>query len=124
MTACGTATFTIFLGDNKPIYLRVNYAGVDGAPLGDPVDLTTCTEIIMSLPKADGTFAQLKLTDNDITIEDARLGKYMAQIDEVTSALLQVGPFQTFTVQFTFADDTIYGVDYYQGLSVVEPRPY
>ncbi len=124
MTACAPASYNIFLGDDAPMYLRVNYPGQNGEPLGDPVDLTTCTEIVVSFPNADGTFAQLTLTDNQVTIENAVLGKYSVQISSAVSQLFQVGPLQTFTVQFTFADGLIKSVDYPQGLTVLEPRPF
>lgn len=117
-SSCAIPTYTIFLGDEKPMYLVVRL------PNGTPYDLTSCTELVISLPKADGTFAQLKLSDNDVTIQSpAVLGEFSAIITSDISELLQVGELQSFDVTFTVGSE-INTVRYANALSVFEPAPY
>ncbi len=115
---CAPAVYTIFLGDEKPMYLVVRL------PNGTPYSLESCTELVISLPKADGTFAQLKLSDNEVTIQSpAVLGEFSANITTEISELLQVGELQSFDVSFTTGSE-INTVRYLNALSVFEPQPY
>lgn len=114
-----TPTFKIYLGDSKRMYLKVINAVCQGW-IGDPVDLSDCTEIVINLLKADGTIAQLKFSDDDVQITDpAVLGKFSALIDADLSALLNVGEFQNVDVTFTIGSQ-VFTVAFQQALSVYE----
>ena len=86
----------------------------------DPLDLTGCTEIVVNLPKADGTTLQLKLTGGKVSVVTALLGKFNVTISAVDSALLLVGTLQTFDVTFTLAGGTVLTVTFEQCLSVFQ----
>lgn len=108
--------FTIFLGDAKTIYLKVANGGCNS----DPLDLTSCTEIVINLPNADGTFLQLKLSLAQVTITSpAVLGKFSAPITSVQSALFNTGEFQNIDVTFTISGQ-VFTVPFIQALSVFE----
>ena len=111
-----TPTFTIFLGDDKTMYLKAVNSGCNS----DPLDLTSCTEIDIILPNADGTFTHRLLSLAQVAITSpAILGKFSAEIGSLISALLNVGEYQNFDVVFTIAGK-VFAVRYYQGLSVFE----
>ena len=110
--------FSIFQGDAKTIYLKA--VNQQCGNLGDPLDLTDCTEIVINLANADGSITQLKLTDGQVTITDpAVLGKFSAPISASVSGALNVGEFQTFDVTFQIGTE-IFTVPYLQALSVFE----
>jgi hypothetical protein len=112
------ATFSIFLGDTKTMYLKAVNSSCLG--VGDPLDLTSCTEIVINLPNADGTISQLKLTEDQVVIASpAVLGKFSAEIDGDLSALLNVGEFQNVDVTFTIGSE-VFTVAFVQALSVYE----
>lgn len=108
--------FSIFTGDDKIMYLKA----IQGGCAGDPLDLTSCTEIDVSLPNADGTFTHLTKTDDQVVIsEPTNLGKFSATIESEVSDLLQPGEGQNFDVTFTIATDQ-FTVRYFGALSVFE----
>ena len=110
--------FSIFLGDAKILSLAAILAN-----FGGPLDLTDCTEIVISLPNQDGTFLQLKLSLSEITITSPTvLGRFTAAISSDDSALLNVGELQSFNVTFTISG-SIFTVPYVNALSVLNPEP-
>lgn len=113
---CGTnQPFEIFTGQDKTISLRV----IDGAT-GLPLDLTDCTEIIVSLPNADGTFTNLALSDTQVLITSpAILGGFTAPITNEVSSILNVGVLQSFNVSFTISG-LVTIVNFFQGLNVLQ----
>lgn len=107
--------FSIFLGNAKTMFLKT----LQGSNF-DPLDLTNCTEIDVRLPNADGTFTHFLLSLGDVAITDPSvLGKFSVPIDEDTSALLNVGQFQSFDVTFTISSEK-FTVAYNRGISVYE----
>ncbi len=109
--------FTIYTGDAKTMSLRV------ASSTGLPVDLSSCTEIIISLPNADGTFTQLKFSMAQVLITSpAVLGQFTASITSLVSALLNVGELQSFNVTFTVGSQ-VFTVPYVNALSVFETEP-
>lgn len=112
-------TFSIFLGNAKTVYLKVNSDDCCG---GDPVDLTACTEIDVALPKADGTLLHFLLSTNGVSISSPKnLGKFSAPISSENSALLNIGEFQDIDVTFTIAGE-VFTVRFARALSVFEVR--
>lgn len=110
--------FSIYLGDAKTMNLAAIYSN-----FGGPLDLTDCTEIVITLPNADGTFLVLTLTGDDISITTPTvLGLFSAPISSVNSLLLNVGELQTFTVTFTISGQ-VFTVPYINALSVFETEP-
>lgn len=108
--------FTIFTGDDKTMPLKV----VQGSCTGGPLDLTTCTEINVALPNADGTFSHRLLTLGQVAIvSPALLGKFTCAIPSIVSALLQPGEAQSIDVTFTISARP-FTVRFYQALSVFE----
>lgn len=106
--------FSIFTGDAKTLGLRLAYTN------GLPYDLTTCTEIVINLPNADGSFTQLKLSDDEVVITSpANLGQFTAPISSDDSALLNVAELQNIDVTFTI-DSNPFTVRFYGALSVFE----
>ena len=90
------------------------------AESGDPLDLTSCTEIVVSLPNQDGTFSTFKLSLSTVTITSpAVLGKFTILVTTLISNLLNVGVLQSFDVAFTISGQT-FTVKYFQALSVFE----
>lgn len=109
-------TFTIFTGDSKTMPLKA----VLGTCTGGPLDLTSCTEIDVALPNADGTFAHRLLSDGDVQITaPALLGKFTCTIPSDVSALLQPGELQNVDVTFTIAAKE-FTVRFFAALSVFE----
>lgn len=109
-------TFTIFRGDAKTIYLKAMNAGCNS----DPLDLTSCTEIDLALPNADGTFTHLLKSEGNVVVTSpAVLGKFTAPISSDNSILLQPGEFQNLDITFTIAGK-IFTVPFFQALSVFE----
>jgi hypothetical protein len=113
--SCQQKAFSIFLGDNKTMPLKVAYQ-----ESGDPVDLTSCTEIVVSLPNQDGTFSTFKLSLSTVTIVGSPLlGKFSITVTSLISALLNIGELQNFDVTFTISGQ-VFTVRYYAALSVFE----
>lgn len=84
--------------------LKLVQAGVGGSP----VDLTTCTEIDIALPKEGGGFTHLKLSDDEVEIVGSPLlGKFSAAISSEVSATLKVGQLQNLDVTFTIGADAL-----------------
>lgn len=91
--------FSIFQGDDKVMSLKAIYA-----ENGDPLDLTSCTEIDVALPNADGTFAHRLLSTGQVAITSpALLGKITCPISAAVSALMNLGELQNLDVVFTIA---------------------
>ncbi len=110
--------FSIFKGNNKTMYLKAVSATCAG--VGDPLDLSSCTEIVVNLPNADGTITQRKLSLSQVTIiSPALLGKFSLVISSDISALLNVGEFQNVDVTFTISGQ-VFTVPFVQALSVYE----
>lgn len=106
--------FSIFTGDQKTLPLRIAYT------TGLPVDLTSCTEIVVNLPLAAGGFLQLKLSLSQVAIvSPALLGQITAVISSANSALLMVQEFQNVDVTFTISGNPM-TVRFFQALSVFE----
>lgn len=111
-------TFSIFQGDNKTMYLKAVNSACGGT--GDPLDLTSCTEIVVNLPNADGTITQRKLSLAQVTITSpAALGKFSLLISSAISLVLNVGEFQNVDVTFTISGQ-IFTVPFLAALSVYE----
>ena len=91
--------FEVFLGDVKPLPLKALYQTTLG-----PLDLTDCSEIVVNLPNADGTFLQLKLSLDQVTITSPSvLGQFVANFTSIQSALFMVGTYQNIDVTFTIS---------------------
>ena len=92
--------FSIFLGDTKTMPINLIYELT-----GFPVDLTDCTQIIVYLPNANGSQAQLDITpDATVTIiSPAILGQFYASISGAISSLLRVGENQDIIVSYTIS---------------------
>lgn len=111
-------TFSIFKGNTKTMYLKAVNSVCSG--VGDPLDLTSCTEIVVNLPNADGTTTQLKLSEDEVTITSpSNLGKFSLVIESAVSVLLNVGEFQNVDVTFTISGE-VFTVAFIQALSVYE----
>lgn len=107
--------FSIFTGDAKTMNLRAVYQDS-----GQPLDLTSASEIVVNLPNADGSILQLKLSLSAVTITSpAVLGNFTAAITSLQSALLNIGELQDFDVTFTISGSP-FTVRYYGSLSVFE----
>jgi hypothetical protein len=110
-------SFTIFLGDANTIGFRV--VGGSGCA-SDPIDLTDCTEIVVNIPNADGTFLQLKLSLSQVVITSPPvLGKFTVAITSDQSALFNTGEFQNIDVTLTISGQ-VFTVPFIQALSVFE----
>lgn len=106
--------FSIFTGDAKVLPLRLAYAS------GLPVDLTSCTEIVVNLPNADGSFSQLKLSESQVAITSpAVLGQFASTITTQLSTPLQIGELQNIDVTFTISGSP-FTIRFYEALSVYE----
>lgn len=109
------AVFSIFKGDAKTMMLKAVYAGT-----GNPLDLTSCTEIVVNLPLAIGGFLQKKLSLSQVSITSpAVLGQFTCPISAVDSATLNLGELQNVDVTFTIGS-TVMTVAFQQALSVFE----
>ncbi len=109
-------SFPIFLGDNKTLTMKAAPSLINA----DPLDLTGATEIVVNLPKADGTTLQLKLSLSQVTVVDAKLGKFLAAVSAINSALLLVGENQTFDVTFTLSTGVVLTLPFVGALSVYQ----
>lgn len=108
--------FSIFTGDDKVMSLKAVNVGCNA----DPLDLSSCTEIIVTLPNADGTQLQLKLSLGKVAISSpAVLGRFTASISAADSAPLNPGELQTFDATFTIGG-RIFTVPFVNALSVFE----
>ena len=71
--------FTIFLGDAKSMLLRLDNDTC--CTPGGPVDLTECSQIVVNLPNADGSYTALDLSsgvlDNSTRSARALSGRYL-----------------------------------------------
>lgn len=113
---CIPNVFEIFTFDEKTLYLKAVNVGCNSGPL----DLSECTEIIIRLPLADGSFQSLALSSDQVAIiTPAVLGKFSALIVEEVSGLLNPGLLQNFDVIFTIGAET-FTVAYQGALSVFE----
>lgn len=107
--------FTIFTGDDKTINLKANYE-----ESGDPLDLTSCTEINIALPLSSGLFSHRLLSLGQVTITTPTLlGKFSCPIPNAISTALNVGELQNIDVTFTIAAKS-FTVRFFQALSVFE----
>lgn len=110
-------SFDIFQGDAKTMFMKIVQDPSEG---GDPIDLTNCTEIVVSLPNSSGTITQLKLSLSQVSITlPAVLGKFSVPVSAVVSALLNIGEFQNVDVTFTISGQ-VFTVRFAGALSVFE----
>lgn len=108
--------FTIYLGDEKPMNLKV--VSKDCGNI-DPYDLTGAEEIDVALPNQDGTLEHFLLSDGDVVVQNPEvLGRFTVNIDAERSALLAVGVLQTFTATITNGSN-VQTVTYAEALSVL-----
>jgi hypothetical protein len=118
--SCTPPVFTIFLGDSKTLSLKAVYAGSL-----TPLDLTACTEIVISLPNLDGSFTELKLSLAQVVITSPEvLGTFSALINSENSSLLNTGVLQnldvTFTISGTGPGTGMFTLRYFACFSVLE----
>lgn len=116
MNQCGAPTvFEIFTGEDKTMSMKVAYEDTS-----NPLDLSSCTEIVVSLPAKTGQRLLLKLSLNQVAITSPGvLGNFTATISAVNSALLNVGVGQDVVVYFTIGG-LVTIVRYFQVLTVLE----
>ena len=109
--------FEIFQGQDKTMSMRAAFAQT-----GLPLDLTSCTEIAVALPNADGTVTNLLLSLSEVAITSPALaGAFTVPITATVSALLNVGLLQNIDVAFTISG-LITIVRFFQALSVFETQ--
>lgn len=97
--SCQPNTFDIFTGEDKVMSMRVAFQQT-----GLPLDLTSCTEINVALPKNDGTFIDLLLSLAQVVIVSPPVaGQIQVPISAANSALLNVGTGQDVDVAFTIS---------------------
>lgn len=114
-SCCPPNVFSIFTGDAKTMQLKAVYGET-----GDPLDLTSCTAIVVTLQNADGSSTALSIAGGQVSITSpANLGKFQCAISSAVSALLLVGEFQTFDVTFTISSNP-QTVRYNQALTVLQ----
>jgi hypothetical protein len=113
---CGSSgPFEIFNNQDKTMSMRAVYQGT-----GLPLDLTSCTEIDVALPNADGTFTNLLYSLSQVSITSPpNLGSFTVPITHTVAALLKVGVLQNIDVSFTISG-LITTVRYFQALTVLE----
>ena len=112
---CGGGPFQIFQGQDKTMSMRAAYQQT-----GLPLDLTSCTEISVALPNADGTFTNLLLSMSQVVITSPPVvGSFTVPITHTVSALLNVGERQNIDVAFTIGG-LITIVRFFEALSVFE----
>lgn len=95
---CAPPIFSIFLGDAKTVPMKLQYSDT-----GNPFDLTACSQIVVNLPNADGSFAQLNLSSGVTIGLVPVLGQFTVAISSAVSALLNVGVAQNVDVTFTIS---------------------
>jgi hypothetical protein len=124
---CPSNVFTIFLGDAKTLTMKavVPHCTCDrvtnGLPDYDPIDLTSVTDIAITLLNSDGSSTVLKLSDSNVTVVSATQGVFSAAISSLVSSALMTGVLQNIDVTFTF-DTVIYTKVFSQVLTVLEVR--
>lgn len=112
-----SGAFSIYAGDVKTMSLKA--VSVNGCS-SDPLDLTSCTEIVITLPGLNGAPIVKKLSLTQVTIlSPAVLGKFTTPITALNSAALNPGELQSFDVTFTIAGK-VFTVKYANALSVFE----
>lgn len=115
MNQCSSVpnVFTLATGDDGVMSLRAVYQQTLA-----PLDLTSCSEINVQLPNADGTFLSLTIAGSAVAITSpAVLGAFTATISAAQSALLLVGTLQNFAVTFTISSKKM-TVWFYNSLTV------
>lgn len=112
------SVFEIFLSDQKVLPLKALYEGS-----AQPLDLTSCTEIVVNLPLAAGGYLELKLSLSQVSIVgNPVLGQFQAPISAANSALLQTGTLQDVFAVFTIsgAQNSPFTVPFRKCFSVFE----
>lgn len=75
---------------------------------GKPFDLTGMVEVIFCIKDANGGAIEKKLTDGDVTIDDAKLGEITVKLSRADTLLLKVEENQSFDVKaMDNADETL-----------------
>jgi hypothetical protein len=64
-----------------------------------PFDLTPMAEVKFCISNIDGGIVEKKLTDGDVTIDDARLGELTVRLSSVDTNSLEVKENQSFDVK-------------------------
>lgn len=107
--------FSIFKGDDKTMTLKAVYSDTL-----DPLDLTSCTEIDILLPLANGAYAHRLLSLGQVVIATPTvIGKFSCPIPSTISSTMNVGELQNLDVSFTISGKII-TIRYDQSLSVLE----
>ncbi len=109
-----TNAFVIFTGDSKLLTLAAKYQDSQ-----DPLDLSTCTEIAVTLPLASGLTQTFLLSLAQVSILGSPLlGKFTVQITSLISVLLNPDEEQDIDVTFTIGGAP-FTVRYYRALTVI-----
>jgi hypothetical protein len=115
-SSCLPTTFEIFTGQDKTMTLQAKFQ----QPPQLPLDLTECTAITVNLPNADGTFTELTLAGDQLSIiSPANYGQISVPILAAVSAILNVGPRQNVDVDYTIGG-LITTVRYVGALTVLQ----
>lgn len=113
--SCPSGPFEIFTNEDKTMSMRAAYKNT-----GLPLDLTSCTEIEVQLPNADGSFTNLLLSLTQVSIiSPPVLGQISVPIPKAKAALLNVAVLQNVDVVFTISGLNT-TVRFMQALSVFE----
>ena len=110
-----SSPFVYYVGDTTTMNLKVLFQNTL-----TPLDLTSCTEIVINLPNADGSQTQLKLSLSQVTITSPSvLGQFSTVLNATLYPSPNVGELQDIFVTFTIsgAPQTVL---YPQALSVFE----
>jgi len=85
----------IIRGEDRTLQLGINESN------GAPYDLTGVTEIEMELENEDESMLELKYTDSEISVVEAKAGTIAVVITDTQSASLKVGSSMDFQVAIT-----------------------
>lgn len=66
---------------------------------GKPFDLTGMAEVIFCIKDVNGATIEKKLSDGDVTIDDAKLGEITVKLSRADTLLLEVKENQSFDVK-------------------------
>jgi len=86
---------SIIRGEDRTLQLGINESN------GTPYDLTGYTEIVIELENEDGSWLDLKYTDSEISVVEAKAGTIAVTITDTQSALLMIGNAMSFQCKIT-----------------------
>jgi len=93
---------TITRGEDRNFFVRIV-----NEETGDPYDLSNTTAIEAIFAKDDNTTQSIKLSENDIEIENPQeAGKIKLLLDDTFTGTLKDGDNQSFEIELTATDDT------------------